>query len=193
MANPNPKTLVFFDNSNRVPAPYGTSKPFNKEAQDIWMGYDEETGQLCMTNYNRTEIITCYSPGGASPLTTFKISLDADQIQNGFSNPIPIPEAPDAPGFYYTMVDAFEIFTDNGEPFLNSVVSIGQQTAQNMQMEDSGNVVNFGASTDGKFKNTLNIFQYVAGQGLQVRMNDDSVGDGNGTLIIYGSFRKVAV
>ena len=62
-----------------------------------------------------------------------------------------------------------------------------------MQMEDSGNVVNFGASTDGKFKNTLNIFQYVAGQGLQVRMNDDSVGDGNGTLIIYGSFRKVAV
>jgi hypothetical protein len=56
-----PKTLAYFDNANHVPAPYGVAVPFNEEQKDIWLGYDEMTGELCITNFNRTAIITCFS------------------------------------------------------------------------------------------------------------------------------------
>jgi hypothetical protein len=64
MANPDPKKLAYFDNANHVPAPYGVNVPFNQEQKDIWLGYDEMTGQLCITNFNRTVIIVCFSAGG---------------------------------------------------------------------------------------------------------------------------------
>lgn len=57
----NAKTLAYFDNANHVPAPYGVPVPFNQERKDIWLGYDEMTGQLCITNYDRTVIIVCFS------------------------------------------------------------------------------------------------------------------------------------
>jgi hypothetical protein len=58
------KKLAYFDNANHVPAPVGTPVRFNEDQKDIWLGYDEMTGELCVTNYNRTVIIVCFSPGG---------------------------------------------------------------------------------------------------------------------------------
>ena len=58
-----PKLLLYFDNANAVPAPYGVKKPFNNEPADVWMGYDLATGQLCITNSNRTAIINCFTSG----------------------------------------------------------------------------------------------------------------------------------
>jgi hypothetical protein len=58
-------TLIYFDNGNAVPAPYGVPVLFNQEQQDIWLGYDPATGDLCVTNYNRTVILGCYTMGGA--------------------------------------------------------------------------------------------------------------------------------
>jgi hypothetical protein len=59
------KDLKYFDNSNNVPSPQSVQAPFNDEPADVWMGYDVATGQLCITNYNRTTIITCFA-GSAS-------------------------------------------------------------------------------------------------------------------------------
>lgn len=89
MANPNPKTLLYLDNANRVPAPYGVNVPFNDEPQDIWLGYDVASNQLCITNYNRTTVIGCYSgSGGGGQLfgmhnDNLGIQIETDQINNG--------------------------------------------------------------------------------------------------------------
>jgi hypothetical protein len=64
-ALPNAATLQYFDNSNSTPAPYGVSVPFNQENQDVWIGYDNATGQLCITNYNRTTTLVCFSAPAA--------------------------------------------------------------------------------------------------------------------------------
>jgi hypothetical protein len=65
-ALPSPATLQYFDNSNSTPAPYGVQVPFNNEQQDVWVGYDSATGKLCITNFNRTAILACYSSGEAA-------------------------------------------------------------------------------------------------------------------------------
>lgn len=77
-ALPNPSTLKYFDNTNAVPAPYGVQVPFNQEQQDVWLGYDSASGQLCITNFNRTTTIVCFSAGagGGSELKTFLVPLD---------------------------------------------------------------------------------------------------------------------
>jgi hypothetical protein len=69
MANPSPKTLKYFDNSNSTPAPYGVNVPFNQENQDVWLGLDLATGQLCVTNFNRTSTLFCFS---STPLNAAK-------------------------------------------------------------------------------------------------------------------------
>jgi hypothetical protein len=66
MANPSPKTLKYFDNSNSIPAPYGVNVPFNQENEDVWIGYDNATGKLCITNFNRTVIIAIFSGSNVS-------------------------------------------------------------------------------------------------------------------------------
>jgi hypothetical protein len=76
MANPDPKKLAYFDNANHVPAPYGVNVPFNQEQKDIWLGYDEMTGQLCITNFNRTVIIVCI--GGAGAANLYKATTEDD-------------------------------------------------------------------------------------------------------------------
>jgi hypothetical protein len=60
-ALPSAATLQYFDNSNSTPAPYGVTVPFNNEQQDVWVGYDVTTGQLCITNYNRRTVIVCFA------------------------------------------------------------------------------------------------------------------------------------
>jgi hypothetical protein len=60
-ALPSAATLQYFDNSNSTPAPYGVQVPFNNEQQDVWLGYDSTTGQLCITNFSRTTTLICFS------------------------------------------------------------------------------------------------------------------------------------
>lgn len=57
---PNPASLIYFDNANVVPAPYGVQVPFNNEPQNVWLGYDAAQCALCITNYNRTNVICCF-------------------------------------------------------------------------------------------------------------------------------------
>jgi hypothetical protein len=59
-AFPSPATLAYFDNTNNTPAPYGVTVPFNNESQDVWLGWNSATCQLCVTNYNRTVVICCF-------------------------------------------------------------------------------------------------------------------------------------
>lgn len=73
-AFPSPATLVYFDQANRVPAPQGVNSPFNNESQDIWMGYDQATGQLCFTNFSRTTVIGCI--GGTANYSYFAAEIN---------------------------------------------------------------------------------------------------------------------
>lgn len=57
---PSPADLIYFDNSNVVPAPQGVTAPFNDEPANVWLGWDGSQCLLCVTNYNRTQIICCF-------------------------------------------------------------------------------------------------------------------------------------
>jgi hypothetical protein len=72
-ALPTPAGLKYFDNSNNTPAPYGVQVPFNQENQDVWIGYDTATGQLCITNFNRTQVITCFFGSSVNAYGNFVI------------------------------------------------------------------------------------------------------------------------
>lgn len=77
-ALPNAGTLQFFDNSNSTPAPYGVQVPFNNESQDVWIGYDAATGQICITNFNRTTTIVCFAG-----LAALNYTIDINAVQQG--------------------------------------------------------------------------------------------------------------
>jgi hypothetical protein len=79
-ALPSAGTLQFFDNSNATPAPYGVTVPFNNEVQDVWIGYDAATGQLCITNYNRTTTIVCFAG-----LAALNYTIDINGVVNSSS------------------------------------------------------------------------------------------------------------
>jgi hypothetical protein len=59
---PDPANLRYFDNANVVPAPQGVQAPFNDEPQNVWLGWDSAQCLLCITNYNRTVVICCFTP-----------------------------------------------------------------------------------------------------------------------------------
>jgi hypothetical protein len=91
-ALPNPAGLKYFDNSNSTPAPYGVSVPFNQEDQDVWIGYDVATSQVCITNFNRTTTLVCFTAGGVSPsvdgqIKTFLVPLDYTMFNSDFFTP----------------------------------------------------------------------------------------------------------
>jgi hypothetical protein len=54
-------TLIFFDNANALPANQMIAVPFNNEFGNVWMGWDDANKQLCVTNYNRTTKICCFT------------------------------------------------------------------------------------------------------------------------------------
>lgn len=57
-----PATLRYLDNTNNSPVPYGQNNFFNNEPADFWLGYDMVNHKICVTNYNRTTILCCFTP-----------------------------------------------------------------------------------------------------------------------------------
>jgi hypothetical protein len=85
-ALPNPAGLKYFDNSNNTPAPQGVQVAFNQESQDVWIGYDAATSQVCITNYNRTLTLACFFPGGS---LLFNSTADKVVVANGVQSILP--------------------------------------------------------------------------------------------------------
>jgi hypothetical protein len=80
-ALPNPSGLKYFDNSNNTPAPQGVQVAFNQESQDVWIGYDTATLQVCITNYNRTVTLVCFAGSEAAGCQLYY------KTAGGFVNP----------------------------------------------------------------------------------------------------------
>lgn len=75
---PNPAGLKYFDHSDAAPAPQGVQVPFNQDNSQFWLGYDSSTGQLCITNFNRTTTLVCFS--GGTEFATFLVPLEYTQF-----------------------------------------------------------------------------------------------------------------